>query len=1102
MNDLRRTDEDAWVIPDEWLAKATPFRGRGPVKAPKIDPKAVALYRKWLADDRVGRAVEATGAAGYRDLAEAARVAIETPEDATALGIAVAGALAAGTAEAYASKPNLTGKLVDAWVDAHGVVAAAEAVAVLAGLSIGYSGKESTCTATRPERPHPFAHPGVEHLPRMRAHLAAASDSDYRAAGQRLGRCRKDPAGLAVCAATAYLLPTEQDWVSRDIRLLWQRYSWGTAEILIAGSVTTSEQLEQVPRPRHIWHLTGRAEILRAVVETGAAATELLTALLDASGMTLDDQRMMADLLAHLPTDQALDVLVDRADRPGVRIALLEAMYRFPRRAARLLAQRPPDTRTSGLSSLLARVYPELADEEIAAPAGAKTPVDLAPMAELPELLRTPPWERDLPPMTPTVLRDVATARPLTVSWLPGERDEWANIPVPHEVPHGGWEAEVARILEDTDNHTYGILEVLAFGPEALVAPLVPRLPAYGYWNSDDTLRRILGRFGDTAAEVIFAVVQTDAIAMAPLLLPVTGTAITTFMTRLLDTRRGRATALAWFERHVDSAAPDLFAAALDKPGKQRDQAWRVLRSLDGRDHRAALLAAATALGDHVHAAIEAQLRTDPLELLPKTIPSLPSWLVPAVLSPIRLRDNVLGGRALPPSAMATVCTMLAMCGPAADYAGVARIADIATPRSLADFSWDLFEMWGLAGYPSDDDWVMHAQGLLGNDDTARRLAPLIRAWPGENAHARAVSGLDVLAAIGGEVSLMLLNGIAEKVKFKGIRTKAQEKIQQLAEESGMTAEELADRLVPSYGLDDSGTLTLDYGPRAFLIGFDEQLRPTVSDADGTPRRSLPKPGATDDPELAPAAFKTFSNLKKDVKAIAANQIQRLERAMVRGRRWTPEVHRQLFIDHPLLWHVSRRLVWASFAPDGTVTGSFRVAEDRTLADADDNTVTLADDALIGIAHPLHLAESLASWSEVFADYEILQPFPQLQREIHVLTEQSRAAALDHYQGRVVSVGKVLGMARHGWVRGAPMDGGVIEEIHRSLTETHTAVVDLEPGIAADMAFDLGDQKLSVHIVPPGQHNVWPSRRTRYSLADLDPIAASELLRDLDILTA
>jgi hypothetical protein len=66
------------------------------------------------------------------------------------------------------------------------------------------------------------------------------------------------------------------------------------------------------------------------------------------------------------------------------------------------------------------------------------------------------------------------------------------------------------------------------------------------------------------------------------------------------------------------------------------------------------------------------------------------------------------------------------------------------------------------------------------------------------------VTGLDVLAAIGSDVALMHLNGIAQKVKFKGLQEKARAKIDQLAQARGLSAEELADRLVPDLGLDEA----------------------------------------------------------------------------------------------------------------------------------------------------------------------------------------------------------------------------------------------------------------------------------------------------------
>jgi len=42
---------------------------------------------------------------------------------------------------------------------------------------------------------------------------------------------------------------------------------------------------------------------------------------------------------------------------------------------------------------------------------------------------------------------------------------------------------------------------------------------------------------------------------------------------------------------------------------------------------------------------------------------------------------------------------------------------------------------------------VIEALGLVGTDETVRRLTPLIRTWPADGAYVRAVDALDVLPA-------------------------------------------------------------------------------------------------------------------------------------------------------------------------------------------------------------------------------------------------------------------------------------------------------------------------------------------------------------------
>jgi hypothetical protein len=391
---------------------------------------------------------------------------------------------------------------------------------------------------------------------------------------------------------------------------------------------------------------------------------------------------------------------------------------------------------------------------------------------------------------------------------------------------------------------------------------------------------------------------------------------------------------------------------------------------------------------------------------------------------------------------------------------------------------------------------------LTGDDETVRRLTPVIRAWPGDGGHAKAVTGLDVLAAIGTDTALMHLHAIAQRVKFKALRQRAQEKIGEVAAELELTADQLADRLVPDFGLDAAGTLTLDYGPRRFTVGFDEQLRPAISDEDGTARKSLPKPGAKDDPELAPAAYKRFSVLKKDVRTVAADQVTRLETAMVTRRRWPLGEFGDLLAGHPLVRHLVRRLVWLA-EHDGRTT-AFRVAEDGTYADASDDTVTLPGQAGISVAHPLDLGGTVPAWSRLLADYEILQPFPQLGRTVHTLTDAEREAGhLERLAGLKVPAHAVLGLTRRGWVRGAPQDAGVEGWISRRVGPGRYVVIDLDPGLPVGDPDGIGDQTIDgvgLRARPEDSRFGIRDNDTSLRFGDLHPVTASEILNDLHTL--
>ncbi|WP_433465787.1 DUF4132 domain-containing protein [Spirillospora sp. CA-128828] len=470
-----------------------------------------------------------------------------------------------------------------------------------------------------------------------------------------------------------------------------------------------------------------------------------------------------------------------------------------------------------------------------------------------------------------------------------------------------------------------------------------------------------------------------------------------------------------------------------------------------------------------------------------------PGWAPPAAMPQILLRGRE---HALPAAATGHLVEELGKASPRrAPTQRLSDALDALDSGSLAEFGWSLFERWRVSGEATRIGWALAQLSWTGDDEIARRLGGMARFWPGQDGIQLPLKALDVLSGIGTDVAVMQLHLVAEKARPKRLKKKAGQLLTEVADDRGLTMDQLGDRIVPDFGLDADSGMTLDYGPRSFTVGFDEQLKPVVFDGKGTLRKTLPKPGAKDDPEAAPAAHRTFTGLKKDVRTVATDQILRMERAMAEQRRWTTEDFRRLFVRHPLLWHLVRRMVWLH---DGDGTTAFRIAEDRTFADVNDKALALPESGEVRIAHPVHLGDGVAAWSEVFADYEILQPFPQLGRPVHAFTdEESAGNRLDRVVDVVVGVGKALGLERHGWTRGTPEDAGVQHCLTRYVAG-RTVVLDVSPGFPVMSPAEWPEQTLGLVWIAESEASDF--RTSKATFGELDDVDASELLLTLQTL--
>ncbi|WP_026405249.1 DUF4132 domain-containing protein [Actinomadura rifamycini] len=1120
-------DENTLVMPDGWARARHPRRDRPGVPAPPAPDRSAAERVRGLVAavrDDIDHVLGLPDTAP--DIADAARAHLGG--EANALGAAaVAYVTAPLNHMSQRSDPPPDRLFLDALVAEHGVAFAARAYTEWAGIHADnpacanrtgfpttYGGRRDALLAMT------VRHHGPDDLlydwwltrgsaRSLRTLLAAAPDDVYAEAVDGIAGARRHPLQKLVAA---YLAPTRDDWVED----LWARPGesrFGWAGWLALCALGRPHQPAALGQPLH-YHCD--REVVATLLD-GVGAEPVVPLLVEALDgpyvSTTDAVARTLGFLAALPRDEAFQALVDRIDEPKVAPALMEAARRFPNRAMRLLPG-SPSPRAAELLSVHVRANPGIAEDVAPGlPDGERAKVReildaiarVPAAADLPPLLTEPPWTRPRRKSRPVVIEDLPLPGSRAVAWGPGERDAWAgrgtdlwNLRAQGE----DFDDLAAKVAAGEDHYWYEGPLLFLKGPEETARPLLEGWKPRNLWEGNGWLPMLIARHGAAACAPALAAARKDPASFGPYLLPLLSDGIARTMADwLVRLKSAGRTARAWFRRHGTAAAPALVPDALGKAGPARRAAEAALRLIADRTGPEEIVAAARVHGDAAAAAVEALLAADPLDDLPKKIPAV-EWADPRTLPQILLRDRT---RALPDEAAGHVLTMLAMSKADDPYAGVRVVRDLCDPESLAGFGWALFRRWQESGAPSKEGWALTQLALTGGDDTVRRLTPVIRAWPGDGGHTKAVTGLDVLAAIGTETALMHLNGIAQRVKFKGLKTRAQEKIQEVAAELGLSADQLADRVVPDFGLDASGTLTLDYGPRRFVIGFDELLRPTIADGDGRLRKSLPKPGAADDPELAPAAYKRFAALKKDVRTIATDQLARYERAMVTGRRWSLPDFRDHLAGHPLVGRLVRRLVWlAEDGADGAAGGAvaFRVAEDGTFADAEDDTVPLADTARVRVAHPVHLGGELKAWTDLFADYEILQPFEQLRRPVHALSpEELDGGTLPRFEGAVAPIGALLALTRRGWERGAPMDAGIEHYVSKPLPEGRHLVLGITPGITVGMADDFGDQTLTDVRVAAVAGEYRPGQGGALRLGDLDPVTVSEMLAELIRLT-
>ncbi|WP_031229810.1 DUF4132 domain-containing protein [Asticcacaulis sp. YBE204] len=335
---------------------------------------------------------------------------------------------------------------------------------------------------------------------------------------------------------------------------------------------------------------------------------------------------------------------------------------------------------------------------------------------------------------------------------------------------------------------------------------------------------------------------------------------------------------------------------------------------------------------------------------------------------------------------------------------------------------------------------AVDSKGLLGlttrvdGADMAKLCRAFLKNHGSRVSQAKAI--LDALAANPSPAAIQIVLATANRFKAKTVQAHAATLIEEIAARRGWTTEELADRTIPTAGLDETGTAELECGnDRAYRMVLDASDALVLLNGAGQPVKALPTARNDEEKPLIEEAKKALATARKELKQVIPDQTARLREAMCLERIWPVEDWQLYVMGHPLVARLARRLVWMGLDDDGRCVATFRPLDDNSLSDSDDGAVDVARFASVQLAHSqLVEARLIEGWQTHLADYEVISPFDQFGRDLPVFDPAHKAdTVITDRRGWMIETFKLRGAANKlGYTRGAAEDGGVFFTYERT----------------------------------------------------------------------
>ncbi|MEC9397004.1 MAG: DUF4132 domain-containing protein [Myxococcota bacterium] len=362
-----------------------------------------------------------------------------------------------------------------------------------------------------------------------------------------------------------------------------------------------------------------------------------------------------------------------------------------------------------------------------------------------------------------------------------------------------------------------------------------------------------------------------------------------------------------------------------------------------------------------------------PVMLFAGTEHAIPARVVEGLLGMCKVAHPVAAGKRKQPAAVKKLVKELLALRPHFEE------------ERAGDWVWYLFERWWAQETPEENSWFIWLLGYLGTSAQATLLLKRIKAhtqWfgrvKGRNA-SKAIQSLRHIDTRQAYTTLFLISTGMQNARLRGV---AQREIEALKQEKGWDDNQLQDRIVPDAGLDKNGTYIFDYGPRQFKLYFRGAFDIEFVDEEGNHFSRIPAVRKSDEVDKVTAAKESYKVIRQQILDLVKVQTERLENALLEGRVWPKADWEEYILSHPLMMHFARKLIWCTCDSEGRADAFFLPSEDQSCVGTDYEPVPLSK-SHVRLCHPAELSdEARLEWSELMTDFEIVQPFDQLQRPV------------------------------------------------------------------------------------------------------------------------